>query len=152
MTADPIRVERIVTNLFSTAHKFTPAGDSITVDIYSDEDSRFIRISDTGDGVPSEEHELVFSPYYRSANADGRQHGGTGFDLIIARYLAELYGGSLDLTGELGEGSVFTLRPPISAGIPQHAGAYRRERVFSHWPVDSRLTRWLLFRRMRRSL
>jgi len=42
------------------------------VDIYSDEDSRFIRISDTGNGVPSEEHELVFSPYYRSANADGR--------------------------------------------------------------------------------
>jgi signal transduction histidine kinase len=118
VTADPTRVERIVTNLLSNAHKFTPAGGSITVDIYSDEGSRFIRISDTGEGIPSEELELVFSPYYRSANADGRQHGRTGLGLSIARYLAELHGGSLDLTSELGEGSVFTLRLPISAGTP----------------------------------
>jgi signal transduction histidine kinase len=115
VTADPTRVERIVTNLFSNAHKFTPAGGSITVDIYSDEGSRFIRTSDTGEGIPSDEQELVFSPYYRSANADGRQHGGTGLGLSAAHYLAGLHGGSLDLTSEPGEGSVFTLRLPISA-------------------------------------
>jgi signal transduction histidine kinase len=85
VTADPTRVERILTNLLSNAHKFTPAGGSITVDIYSDEGSRFIRSSDTGEVIPSEEQELVFSPYYRSANADGRQHGGTGLGLSIAR-------------------------------------------------------------------
>lgn len=118
VTADSTRVERIVTNLLSNVYKFTAAGGSITVNIYSDEDSRFIRISDTGEGIPSDEQELVFSPLYRSANADGRQHGGTGLGLSIARYLAELHGGSLDLTSELGEGSVFTLCLPISGAPP----------------------------------
>ncbi|MDP6823076.1 MAG: ATP-binding protein [Dehalococcoidia bacterium] len=118
VTADPARVERIVTNLLSNAHKFTPAGGSITVDIFSEDEARIIRISDTGEGIPSEEQELVFSPYYRSANADGRQHGGTGLGLSIARYLAELHGGALDLESEVGAGSVFTLRLPVSAGEP----------------------------------
>jgi two-component system, OmpR family, phosphate regulon sensor histidine kinase PhoR len=118
VTADPARVERIITNLLSNAHKFTPAGGSITVDIYSDDDSRYIKVSDTGEGIPAEEQELVFSPYFRSSNADGRQHGGTGLGLSIARYLAELHGGSLDLESELGTGSVFTLRLPISEAAP----------------------------------
>ncbi len=121
VTADPTRVERIVTNLLSNAHKFTPAGGSITVDIFSDEDSRFIRVADTGEGIPTDEQELVFSPYYRSANADGRQHGGTGLGLSIARYLAELHGGSLDLESEPGSGSTFTLRLPIAGATPINA-------------------------------
>ncbi len=112
------RVERIVTNLLSNAHKFTPAGGSITVEIFSEDEARVIRVSDTGEGIPSEEQELVFSPYYRSANADGRQHGGTGLGLSIARYLAELHGGALDLESEVGAGSVFTLWLPVSAGAP----------------------------------
>lgn len=127
VTADPARVERIVTNLLSNAHKFTPAGGSITVDIYSDDESRYIKVSDTGEGIPDEEQELVFSPYYRSANADGRQHGGTGLGLSIARYLAELHGGSLDLESELGKGSVFTLRLPISVG--EHVNNHERTDV-----------------------
>lgn len=119
VTADPPRVERIVTNLLSNAHKFTPTGGSITVDIFSDGDTRIVRIADTGEGIPQDEQELVFSPYYRSANADGRQHGGSGLGLSIARYLAELHGGALDVESELGVGSVFTLRLPVSAGLPK---------------------------------
>ena len=119
VTADPPRVERIVTNLLSNAHKFTPTGGSITVDIFSEGDLRIVRVTDTGDGIPHDEQELVFSPYYRSANADGRQHGGTGLGLSIARYLAELHGGALDLKSEPGVGSVFTLRLPASADAPR---------------------------------
>ncbi len=118
VTADPPRVERIVTNLLSNAHKFTPVGGAITVDIFIDGDARVIRVADTGEGIPKDEHELVFSPYYRSVNADGRQHGGTGLGLSIARYLAELHGGALDLESEPGVGSVFTLRLPVSAEAP----------------------------------
>ena len=118
VTADPPRVERIVTNLLSNAHKFTPVGGSITVDIFSEGDARIVRVTDTGEGIPQDEQELVFSPYYRSKNADGRQHGGTGLGLSIARYLAELHGGALELKSELGAGSVFTLRLPVSEGAP----------------------------------
>ncbi|MDA1257778.1 MAG: HAMP domain-containing sensor histidine kinase, partial [Chloroflexi bacterium] len=120
VTADPPRVERIVTNLLSNAHKFTPAGGSITVDIYDEGKSRIVRVTDTGEGISEDEKDLVFSPYYRSKNADGRQHGGTGLGLSIARYLAELHGGALDLHSEVGVGSVFTLRLPTStsASVP----------------------------------
>ena len=119
VTADPPRVERMLTNLLSNAHKFTPVGGSITVDIFSEGDARIVRVTDTGEGIPQDEQELVFSPYYRSANADGRQHGGTGLGLSIARYLAELHGGALDLKSEPGVGSVFTLRLPASADAPR---------------------------------
>ncbi|MEE8363736.1 MAG: ATP-binding protein, partial [Dehalococcoidia bacterium] len=112
LQADAPRVERILSNLLTNANKFTPAGGSITVDIRRDGNARRVTVTDTGEGIPEDEHELVFSPYYRSKNADGRSHGGSGLGLSIARYLAELHGGSLAVQSTPGEGSVFTLVLP----------------------------------------
>lgn len=71
-----------------------------------------MRVSDTGDGIPEDELELIFNAYYRSKNADGRQAAGTGLGLAIARYLAQLHGGKLWATSKIGQGSVFTLSVP----------------------------------------
>jgi two-component system sensor histidine kinase VicK len=71
-----------------------------------------VRVSDTGDGIPEDELELIFNAYYRSKNADGRQAAGTGLGLAIARYLAQLHGGKLWATSKIGQGSVFTLSVP----------------------------------------
>ncbi len=121
--ADAPRVERILSNLLTNANKFTPAGGSITVDIRRDGSARRITVTDTGEGIPSDEQELVFSPYYRSKNADGRGAGGSGLGLSIARYLAELHGGSLTVESTLGRGSVFALVLPSGEEDGEEDGA-----------------------------
>lgn len=110
--ADPARIERIVTNLLSNAHKFTPAGGVISVEVFQKDENHVVRVSDTGEGIPEDELELIFNAYYRSKNADGRQAAGTGLGLAIARYLAQLHGGKLSATSKVGQGSVFTLSLP----------------------------------------
>ncbi|MFW6195012.1 MAG: ATP-binding protein [Chloroflexota bacterium] len=116
---DGPRLERIVANVLSNAHKFTPPGGEIRVEIKREGNSHVLQVIDSGPGIPEDEQELVFNPYYRSKNADGRRDGGTGLGLSIARYLAELHGGTLTLQSQPGEGTTFTLRlPSVSRGRP----------------------------------
>ncbi|MBI4305211.1 MAG: GAF domain-containing sensor histidine kinase [Chloroflexi bacterium] len=110
--ADPARVERILTNLISNAHKFTAVGGIVSVEVFAEGLNHIVRVSDTGEGISEEELELIFSAYYRSKNADGRPAAGTGLGLTIARYLAQLHGGKLWATSKLGQGSAFTLSIP----------------------------------------
>lgn len=119
--ADPARIERVLTNLISNAHKFTSAGGVISIEVFQEDQTHVVRVSDTGEGIAEDELELIFNAYYRSKNADGRQAAGTGLGLAIARYLANLHGGKLWATSKLGEGSVFTLTIPIREDLEDEA-------------------------------
>jgi len=110
--ADAPRVERILSNLISNACKYTPETGEIRIDISADGDYHVIKVSDTGRGIPEGDLELIFSPFYRSTNADGTSVGGSGLGLSIARFLAELHGGRLTVASQIGVGSVFNLYLP----------------------------------------
>jgi signal transduction histidine kinase len=72
-----------------------------------------IGISDTGTGIPKDELEKVFRPFYTT------KHEGTGLGLAISRGIIDRHGGTMEVTSEPGRGSTFT----IAFGIPAPRGA-----------------------------
>ena len=110
--ADSPRVERILTNLISNACKYTAKEGRIKIDVFREDQYHVVQVSDTGQGIPEDDLELIFSPFYRSKNADGSPYSGSGLGLSIARFLAELHEGQLVATSKIGVGSTFSLYLP----------------------------------------
>ena len=72
-----------------------------------------IALADTGIGIAREDLAKIFKPLTQLDAGLARQRGGVGLGLALARRLAELHGGTIDVESELGKGSTFTLRLPI---------------------------------------
>jgi signal transduction histidine kinase len=111
LTTDPSRLRQIILNLLSNAVKFTDAG-SVKASFTTVGRWAEVRVEDTGPGIAPEDQERVFQEFEQTSGAAGR--GGTGLGLPISRRLAALLGGSLLLESTPGEGSVFTLRIPLT--------------------------------------
>ena len=113
---DEQRVERVVANLVSNAHKYSPKGGLIRIEIAREEEEQVIRVIDQGPGISEDEAEAVFSPYYRGKLADSSPVQGSGLGLSIARYLTELHGGTLTVDGDsTHQGGIFVLKLPASS-------------------------------------
>lgn len=113
---DEQRVERVIANLISNAHKYSPKGGLITIEIQREDEDQVIRVIDEGPGISEDEIEAVFSPYYRGKLADTSPVQGSGLGLSIARYLTELHDGTLLVESEgTQEGSTFVLKLPASS-------------------------------------
>jgi signal transduction histidine kinase len=111
--ADPDKLQQILLNLLSNAVKFTPTGGRITVDTGwrdgAPEGFAFVRVSDTGIGIPRDKLEAVFDPFIQVHRNLTRTTEGTGLGLSISRDLARGMGGDLRVRSEEGRGSTFTL-------------------------------------------
>lgn len=113
---DEQRVERVVANLISNAHKYSPKGGLIRIEIQRENDDQVVRVIDEGPGINEDEVEAVFSPYYRGKLADTSPVQGSGLVLSIARYLTELHDGTLDVESDDSVvGSSFVLKLPASS-------------------------------------
>ncbi|MBW3629684.1 MAG: PAS domain S-box protein [Gemmatimonadetes bacterium] len=124
---DVERVRQILLNLLSNAVKFTDPGGRITVsagtanlpspDAQVEEPGPwvYVRVEDTGRGIPADRIEAVFEPFVQADMNLTRQHGGTGLGLAISRRFARLMGGDLTVRSELGAGSTFFLWLPAAA-------------------------------------
>lgn len=118
---DPDRVRQILVNLLSNAVKFTNPGGSVTLKCGStdqpDPGSRlvgdgpwtYIRVDDTGIGIPTEQLTRIFEPFVQADTGYTRAEGGTGLGLAISRRLARLMGGDITVQSKVGQGSSFTL-------------------------------------------
>ena len=111
--ADSQRSAQIFTNLISNAHKYTPAGGSITVAVDAATDAVRIDVIDTGIGISEEDQANLFSRFFRSGNSAARAERGTGLGLAISRALAELHGGSISVRSAPGDGSTFSVLLPV---------------------------------------
>jgi signal transduction histidine kinase len=113
---DEQRVERVIANLISNAHKYSPRGGLIRIVISREQEDQVIQVIDQGPGIKEDELEAVFSPYYRGKLADTSPVQGSGLGLSIARYLTELHDGTLSVATDTGvEGSTFVLKLPASS-------------------------------------
>lgn len=104
-----------VRNMLDNAIRYTPEDGSIVVEVNSEDGSALISVSDTGEGVPTRDIERVFERFYRVDSARSRATGGTGLGLSIVKHVAEGHGGTVSLESELGVGSTFTIRLPMTS-------------------------------------
>jgi two-component system, OmpR family, sensor histidine kinase KdpD len=111
---------RILVNLIENALKYSPQDTPIDVSVARQGEWLAIAVADRGHGVPSQERERIFAPFYRPAGASP-DAGGAGLGLAIARGLAEAQGGTLTYAERERGGSVFTLCLP-AASLPEGEG------------------------------
>ena len=109
---DRQRLEQILKNLLSNAVKFTEKGQvSLTVSRQPGEGIAFT-VRDSGIGIAPDQQESIFEAFRQADGTTNRRYGGTGLGLSISRDLATLLGGSISITSEPGQGSIFTLILP----------------------------------------
>jgi two-component system sensor histidine kinase BaeS len=108
---DAHRLEQVVVNLLSNAVKFTPAGGRVHVVVQPHGDQGRVTVSDTGRGIPLDEHASVFGRFYRGTNANGT--AGTGVGLAVVQALVVAHGGRAHFTSTLGAGSEFIIELPL---------------------------------------
>jgi signal transduction histidine kinase len=128
---DGDRVRQILVILLSNAVKFTERGGSVTVNcgtiqapvaeaaLDGDGPWTFLRVEDTGIGIPPTEATAVFEPFVQVDPGNTRKRGGAGLGLAIGLELARRMGGDLTLRSAMGTGSSFTLWLPAAqpAGV-----------------------------------
>jgi PAS domain S-box-containing protein len=124
---DPVRLEQVLANVLNNAGKYTDAGGRIGVQVRLKEDTVTISVCDNGAGIAPEALPRIFDMFSRGDRASGRNVGGLGIGLALARRLAEMHGGTLTAhsKGE-GHGSEFTLRLPL-IGHPRPQPATEEE-------------------------
>jgi signal transduction histidine kinase len=111
---DRRRFEQVLLNLLSNAQRHTPAGGHLDVRITNAGNEVVIAVSDSGPGVPEEERELIFEPFYRG------DRSGLGLGLAIAKSVVELHSGRIWVEdGAGGTGSTFfVVLPKHPARVP----------------------------------
>ena len=105
-------LERVFMNLVSNAVKYTPAGGSVSVRAWSENDQIKVEVSDTGIGIPEEALPRIFNEFYRAKNAKAMEMEGTGLGLAIAKDVVEQHGGQISVESTVGEGSTFYVALP----------------------------------------
>jgi two-component system sensor histidine kinase BaeS len=108
---DPDRMAQALGNLLSNAVKFTPAGGWVSTTLTIDTDQLILQVVDSGAGIPAEEREQIFQPFYRGGHGR-RIVQGMGLGLSIARDIAMAHGGGIELRATE-SGSCFILQIPI---------------------------------------
>jgi signal transduction histidine kinase len=111
IVTDGDRVLQIISNLLSNAFRWTPDGGRIDLALSAPNGNVLVAIGDSGPGVPREERQRIFRPFW------SRDDSGTGLGLAIAHELAVALGGRIELESEPGRGSRFRLVLPSGPGV-----------------------------------
>jgi signal transduction histidine kinase len=116
--ADRDKLVQVLLNLLSNAVKFTPSGGRVTVDCARRQDgtgdpaSVFLRVADTGVGIPRDKFDAVFEPFVQVDATPAGRVGGAGLGLAISRDLARGMGGDLRVRSAMRAGTTFTVVLP----------------------------------------
>lgn len=128
---DKRRTQQIIEALIDNAVKFTDAG-SIKISVHGGADAQgkvalLLSVTDTGIGIAEADQERIFDRFTQEDGSIKRRHGGTGLGLTVARGLAELMGGTVNVKSQPGVGSTFTVRfafeTAAAVGLPLQAAA-----------------------------
>lgn len=125
LSADPLRLEQILSAYLSNASKFTPLGGHLELSLSRDGDELRCEVADNGIGVAADDLPHIFQPFFQVDSLQSRSQSGAGLGLALAKRLAELHGGRVWAESELGQGSCF--------GV---ALAYKERHAATGLPLD----------------
>jgi signal transduction histidine kinase len=121
--ADRTRIAQVITNLVSTAHKYTPSGGEIIIaaeraentwDPQGASEVVHIWVKDNGIGINPEDQKRIFQKFFRSEDTKAREAPGTGLGLNITRSLTEMQGGAIWFESQFRAGTTFHITIPVS--------------------------------------
>lgn len=114
---DPIRLDRVVTNLLANAIKYSPDGGPITLDIRAEKEQNqtwiVMHFQDEGVGVPEADQPFLFDAFYRASNVR-KEIPGTGVGLASAAQVVHEHGGTISITSQEGQGTCILVRLPAT--------------------------------------
>lgn len=112
--ADEVKLSLAINNLVENAIKYNVEGGWVRVTLDADHKFFYVKVSDSGIGIPEEFQGHVFDRFYRVDKARSRETGGTGLGLAITRTVILMHHGAVRLVSKEGEGSTFTVRIPLN--------------------------------------
>lgn len=122
MYADQTRMRQVLLNLLSNAAKFTTNG-KVTLTVKSEKPNSPLEsplgmisftVADTGIGMTHHQQQQLFQPFIQGDTSTTKKYGGTGLGLAISRHFCQMMGGEIFVKSQLGVGSIFTVRLPLT--------------------------------------
>jgi two-component system, OmpR family, phosphate regulon sensor histidine kinase PhoR len=128
--ADRRRLRQIARNLLDNAIKFSPEGSPVILTVFREPGWTGFSVEDRGPGIPRAERDKIFQRFYQIDRSRSKARPGSGLGLAIVKHLVHLHGGTVEVEGAVGQGSLFRVRLPASGGAP-HPTSSADPRFFS---------------------
>jgi signal transduction histidine kinase len=106
---EPLFPIQVVANLVENAIKYTPEGGTVAVTTGEENDWVFVKVADSGPGIPPADADKIFSKFFRGAEIKNKGIRGSGLGLYLVRYFVELHGGRVEFRNLPEGGSEFTI-------------------------------------------
>jgi signal transduction histidine kinase len=114
VSAEPVKIARVVNNLIENAIRFAPAGSAVEVSVSQVGEYARVSVRDRGEGIDSADLPYLFDRFYRGEKSRSREYGGAGLGLAIARGIVEAHGGAVDARNDVGGGAVVSFSLPVA--------------------------------------
>lgn len=110
---DEVKLSLAISNLVENAIKYNHDSGWVHVSLNADHKFFYVKVADSGIGIPEEDQDHIFERFYRVDKSHSREIGGTGLGLAITRNAVIMHRGSIKVHSEHGEGTTFTVRIPL---------------------------------------
>ena len=111
---DEVKLTQVISNLVENAIKYNNMDGWVHVSLNADHQFFYVRVEDSGIGIPKDSQGKVFERFYRVDKARSRETGGTGLGLSIVKNIILMHHGTIKLYSEEGMGTTFTFRIPLN--------------------------------------
>ncbi|MDF2541776.1 MAG: hypothetical protein K0S47_1494 [Herbinix sp.] len=111
---DEVKISLAISNLIENAIKYNLEDGWVRVSLNADHKYFFIKVSDSGIGIPEEAQDYIFERFYRVDKARSRETGGTGLGLSITKNVIQMHRGAIKVYSKEGEGTTFNVRIPLN--------------------------------------
>lgn len=107
------RITQLLLIFLDNGLKYTLAGGTLTVSLTLEEKGVCLQVADTGAGIPPEDVPYIWERFYKADKSHSRLNQGTGLGLAIARQILELHGATVEVSSQVGQGTVFSMYFPV---------------------------------------
>jgi two-component system phosphate regulon sensor histidine kinase PhoR len=114
LSTDSYQLGRVLQNVLQNAEKYSPEGSEIWVKSFQQDDEYWIEVQDSGRGISPSEKQKIFDKFYRVSQGNLHDVKGLGLGLYLSKQIMESLNGSISVESQIGKGSIFTLKLPIS--------------------------------------
>lgn len=111
---DETKLSLAITNLVENAIKYNVDNGYVHVSLNADHKYMYIKVQDSGVGIPEDCQDLIFDRFYRVDKARSRETGGTGLGLAITKSVIQMHNGAIRVYSKLNEGTTFSVRIPLN--------------------------------------